>query len=77
MNIEAAWLMVRLQETLSDEGRGIIKSEPEDQRVMREAVEMCIDAGLLTIHNAYDLQLISEDDPRHAGCQESYCRKVR
>lgn len=76
MNAETASFIVRLQATLVDEGRGIIKHEPEDVEVLREAVETSIDWGHLSIHDAYDWCLISDSDPRHAGCQESYCKKV-
>lgn len=76
MNPMEAYLIVRMHETLMEEGRGIYRPHSFDGSLIAMAAEMCIDMGYLTVHEAWDLNLVALSDPRHEGCRIGGCRPI-
>ena len=74
MNELTASLIVRMYMALVDEGIGPRDPEPYDQSTLIQAAEVCISAGTLSIHDAWDVYLVSELDPRHPKDHEGCVR---
>lgn len=75
MNLLTASLLIRQHMALVDEGIGQRDPVDADAHILQQAAEACIQAGTLSIHQAWDvLYLISELDPRHPKNHEGCIR---